>query len=121
MFIHLNTHSDFSMLKGALKIPKILELSIKYDMPAVALTDSGNLCGLMEFVQCAKKSGIQPIIGCEISVILHLNNIINISLLIKNDVGYRNLLDITQHYFCQPIPIECLNKVEFQVNKEEEK
>lgn len=67
-FVHLRVHSAYSLLKGALKIPKIMELCRNDKMPAVALTDHDNLFGSLEFSQAAMKEGVQPIIGLSASV-----------------------------------------------------
>ena len=67
-FVHLRVHSAYSLLKGALKIPKIIDLCKDYAMPAVALTDHDNLFGSLEFSQAAMKEGVQPIIGLSVSV-----------------------------------------------------
>jgi DNA polymerase-3 subunit alpha len=67
-FVHLRVHSAYSLLKGALKIPKIIDLCKEYQMPAVALTDCDNLFGALEFSEIAMKSGIQPIIGLTVRV-----------------------------------------------------
>ncbi len=64
-FVHLHTHSDYSMLDGACKISSLAELAQKFNMTAAALTDHGNLCGAIEFYTQMSSSGIKPIIGCE--------------------------------------------------------
>ena len=81
-FIHLRVHSAYSLTEGAIKIvedkPKdggkplrkdLIQLCIKNHMPAVALTDKGNLFGALEFALAAADEGIQPIIGCQVSVL----------------------------------------------------
>ena len=67
-FIHLRNHSAFSLSEGALRIPKLVELAEKYAMPALGLTDSGNLFGALEFSQTLARAGVQPIIGCSLRV-----------------------------------------------------
>ena len=67
-FIHLRVHSAYSLLEGALQIAKLLELSKANDMPAVGITDTGNLFGALEFSDKAQSKGIQPIIGCQMSI-----------------------------------------------------
>lgn len=67
-FVHLRVHSAYSLLKGALKTGKIIDLCREYKMPAVALTDHDNLFGSLEFSQVAMKEGIQPIIGLRASI-----------------------------------------------------
>ena len=59
-FIHLHNHSDYSILDGALTIDRIIERAIELGMPAIAVTDHGNMFGAIEFYQKAKKAGIAP-------------------------------------------------------------
>ena len=81
-FIHLRVHSAYSLAEGAIKIaedkPKdghqpvrkdLIQLCLQHHMPAVALTDKGNLFGALEFALAAAEAGIQPIIGCQIAVL----------------------------------------------------
>src|SRR3972149_3790027 len=65
-FVHLHVHSEYSLLDGASRIIKLIEKASQYDMPALALTDHGVMYGAIEFYTQAKKSGIKPIIGCEV-------------------------------------------------------
>src|SRR3989344_8815021 len=64
-FIHLHTHSHYSLLDGLSKIDEMVKLAKKYEMPALALTDHGNMYGAIEFYKTCKKHGIKPIIGVE--------------------------------------------------------
>ncbi len=67
-FVHLHCHSDFSLLDGAAKVEKLVDAAVSMGMPAVALTDHGNLFGAVQFYSTARKKGIKPIVGCEIYV-----------------------------------------------------
>src|ERR1700691_2435180 len=67
-FIHLRAHSAYSLSAGAIKIKDLVELCRRHAMPAVAMTDSGNLFGALEFAIAASESGVQPIIGCELGI-----------------------------------------------------
>ncbi|WP_406604265.1 DNA polymerase III subunit alpha [Bartonella gliris] len=67
-FIHLRVHSAYSLLEGALKIQQIIQHAISDDMPAVAITDTNNLFGALEFSQYCFSHGIQPIIGCQLTI-----------------------------------------------------
>jgi DNA polymerase-3 subunit alpha len=112
-FIHLRVHSAYSLAEGAIKIvedkPKdgyksvrkdLIKLTLKNDMPAVGLTDKGNLFGALEFAQAAAEAGIQPIIGCQIAVLrpeqatlktMNRDAFDQLVLLVQNEQGYRNL------------------------------
>ena len=104
-FIHLHNHSDFSLLDGASRVDQIVDLAAKYEMPAVALTDHGNMFGAIAFYQAAQKKGIKPILGCEIYVapgsrkdkspgggISDTNN--HLVLLAESNKGYKNLIKL---------------------------
>src|SRR5580704_3733474 len=67
-FIHLRVHSAYSLSAGAIKIKELVQLCRGEAMPAVAITDSGNLFGALEFAIACSEAGIQPIIGCEIAL-----------------------------------------------------
>ena len=67
-FVHLRIHSAYSLSEGAIKIKALVELAKRHGMPAVAITDSGNLFGALEFAQAAEAAGVQPIIGCQIAL-----------------------------------------------------
>ena len=67
-FVHLHVHSAYSLSEGAIKVDKLGALARAAGMPAVALTDTGNMFGALEFGQYAVKAGVQPIIGCQLSL-----------------------------------------------------
>ena len=67
-FVHLSVHSAYSLSEGAIKAEKLPALAREAGMPAVALTDSGNLFGALEFSQAAVAKGVQPIIGCQLAL-----------------------------------------------------
>jgi DNA polymerase-3 subunit alpha len=62
-FVHLHLHSQYSLLDGAIKIDPLFERAKSLNMPAVALTDHGNLFGAVEFYEAARHRGVKPIIG----------------------------------------------------------
>ena len=64
-FIHLHLHTEYSLLDGAVRIKDLMKKAERCKMPAVAMTDHGNIFGAIDFYQQAKKAGIKPIIGCE--------------------------------------------------------
>ncbi|MGH9721209.1 MAG: PHP domain-containing protein, partial [Bryobacteraceae bacterium] len=67
-FVHLHCHTDYSLLDGACEIGQLMEIVAAQKMPAVAMTDHGNLFGAVQFYNSAKAKGIQPVIGCEVYV-----------------------------------------------------
>ena len=67
-FIHLRVHSAYSLLEGALPLGKVVGHAVKDEAPAIAVADSNNLFGALEFAQKATKDGVQPIIGCQVDV-----------------------------------------------------
>ncbi|GHC75940.1 DNA polymerase III subunit alpha [Limoniibacter endophyticus] len=67
-FIHLRVHSAYSLLEGALPVGKIIKHASKDEAPAIAITDTNNMFGALEFSQKASKEGIQPIIGCQLDI-----------------------------------------------------
>jgi DNA polymerase-3 subunit alpha len=108
-FIHLHNHSEFSILDGALKIKDLVEAAYKNNMPAVALTDHGNIFGAVDFFKEAKARGIKPILGCEMYVAPKSRfnkkakpfetRHFHLVLLIKDEKGYQNLCQlITKSY-----------------------
>src|SRR5882672_3746445 len=67
-FMHLRVHSAFSLLEGALQLGKVVGHAVQDECPAIAVTDTNNLFGALEFAQKAVKEGIQRIIGCQIDL-----------------------------------------------------
>ena len=65
-FVHLHVHSEFSLLDGMIRMGDLAKRAASMGMPAVAVTDHGNLFGAVEFYQKCKKAGVKPIFGCEI-------------------------------------------------------
>lgn len=103
-FTHLHVHSHYSLLDGLSKIGPLLNTCQELKMPSIALTDHGSMYGLVEFYKEAKKRGIRPILGNEMYVapngmLQKRPNIDNKSyhlvLLVKNEEGYRNLVQMT--------------------------
>src|SRR5665213_4225317 len=67
-FVHLHVHSSYSLLEGALMIARLAELAKKDRQPALALTDTDNMFGALEFSEKLAASGIQPIVGCTLAI-----------------------------------------------------
>ncbi len=98
MFIHLRVHSVYSLLESSVKIEELIGLCLRNKMPAVAITDSGNLFGSLEFSEYAASRGIQLITGCNIIVRYSEQNL-PILLLTKNEQGYTNLVTLVSESF----------------------
>jgi DNA polymerase-3 subunit alpha len=103
-FVHLHLHTEYSLLDGAIRTKDLMQRAVEYGMPAVAMTDHGNLFGAVEFYQAAEKKGVKPIIGCEVYVApgsMHHKKAssgkeaaYHFTLLAENDEGYRNLVKL---------------------------
>jgi DNA polymerase III subunit alpha len=105
-FVHLHLHTDYSMLDGACDVDKLVHRAKELGMPAVAMTDHGNIFGAVHFVNAAHKAGIKPIVGCELYVCKKDDHRIertppegdtynHLLVLAQDDEGYRNLTKIT--------------------------
>ncbi|MGB8885389.1 MAG: DNA polymerase III subunit alpha [Candidatus Korobacteraceae bacterium] len=101
-FVHLHLHTDYSMLDGACNIERLVNRVKELEMPAVAMTDHGNIFGAVAFANAAKEAGVKPILGCELYICKKedhraspegdsYNHLI---VLAENDQGYRNLVKI---------------------------
>ncbi|EJL6294596.1 DNA polymerase III, alpha subunit [Vibrio cholerae] len=92
-FIHLRIHSDFSMVDGLSKVPPLVKKVAAMGMPAMALTDFTNLCGLVKFYSTAHNCGVKPIIGADFTLQSEEfgDEMTKLTLLAKNNVGYKNL------------------------------
>ena len=104
-FIHLRLHSSYSLLQGAIRPEELPKLCQKNFMPAVGVTDTGNLFGALEISELLVANGIQPLIGCEFKILQNNINDQNsnyysdIILLAQNDDGYKNLLKLSSEFF----------------------
>ncbi|HIF9101336.1 TPA: DNA polymerase III subunit alpha [Photobacterium damselae] len=92
-FIHLRVHSDFSMIDGLAKVKPIIKKASELQMPALAITDFTNLCGLVKFYYAAHDAGIKPIIGADFKVQSEElgDEIFDLTILAANNEGYKNL------------------------------
>ncbi|MGB9720805.1 MAG: DNA polymerase III subunit alpha [bacterium] len=105
-FIHLHNHTEYSLLDGAMGIEELVKLAHKYEMDTLAITDHGNLYGVIEFYKTAKARGIKPIIGMETYVAVGSRkdqsrdskipeSSFHLTLLCENETGYRNLIKLS--------------------------
>jgi DNA polymerase III subunit alpha len=102
-FVHLHLHTEYSLLDGAIRMKELMKKAAEFKMPAVAITDHGNLFGAIEFYQEATRAGVKPIIGCE-AYIAHGSHkdrpssrraaAYHFTLLAQNEAGYRNLVKL---------------------------
>src|SRR3989475_12533811 len=67
-FVHLHLHTEYSLLDGAIRMKELMKKAAEFEMPSVAITDHGNLFGVIEFYQQPQRTGVRPIIGCEACV-----------------------------------------------------
>ncbi len=103
-FVHLHVHTYYSLLDGAAPIWKLAERAKELRMPALAVTDHGNLFGAIEFYETMQRAGIKPCIGCEVYILTqgsrHIKDInqkgalAHLTLLAKNREGYENLCQL---------------------------
>ncbi len=95
-FIHLRVHSDYSMCDGLNKVKPIIACAAELNMPALALTDQTNLCGLVKYYHAAHGAGIKPIIGCDFWVRSDElgDELSRLVVLSSNNVGYKNLTEL---------------------------
>src|ERR1700677_2908788 len=98
-FVHLHLHSDYSLLDGACDVVKLVERVQELGMPAVAMTDHGNIFGAVDSVNAANKAGVKPIVGCELYICKNYHHVISptppdgdfynhLLVLVENEEGY---------------------------------
>ena len=113
-FVHLRVHSAYSLLEGALPIKKIIGKAIADQQPAIAITDTNNLFAALEFSQKAVGDGIQPLIGCQLSIDMedegegerrghqaHLAKLPSLVLLAASEAGYVRLVDLVSRAYLE--------------------
>src|SRR5437764_7840613 len=102
-FVHLHLHTEYSLLDGAIRMKELMKKAAEFKMPAVAMTDHGNLYGAIEFYQEAERAGIKPIIGCEAYIAPHSHkdrpnsmreSAYHFTLLARDEIGYHNLIKL---------------------------
>jgi DNA polymerase-3 subunit alpha len=122
-FVHLHTHSEYSMLDGAARVTELVERACELDMPALAITDHGYMYGAVDFYRKASGAGIKPILGCEVYFTPNSRRkrdgkpeLYHLLLLAKNAEGYRNLRALvsdaaTEGFYYKPqVDLELLEK-----------
>ncbi|MHB8481859.1 MAG: DNA polymerase III subunit alpha [Nitrospiria bacterium] len=125
-FVHLHVHTMYSLLEASIQIDSLIKQAVEYQMPAIAITDYGNLFGAVEFYLTTQKNGIKPIIGCELFVApksRFIKDSANLTtpyhhlvLLSENQTGYQNLLKLVSlahiegFYYKPRIDLELLSQ-----------
>ena len=108
-FVHLHLHTDYSLLDGACEIDRLMDRAAGLKMPAVAITDHGNLFGAVKFYGAAQRRNLKPILGCEVYVattsrfdrLPDADRPYHLVLLCENERGYRNLLKLASSAFLE--------------------
>ena len=105
-FVHLHVHTDYSLLDGCCRIDRLVDRAVELGMPAIALTDHGNLYGAIDFYNQAKAKGLKPLIGCELYLVENSRlekhgrsdeegkSMFHLGLLARSLKGYQNLLKL---------------------------
>lgn len=122
-FVHLHTHTEYSLLDGAARVKDVIARAVEYEMPALAITDHGNMYGAVDFYRQATKAGIKPIVGCEVYFTPNSRlkrggkpELYHLLLLAKNNEGYRNLRALVSHaavegfYYKPQVDMELLER-----------
>ena len=98
-FIHLRTHSEYSLLEGALRLKKLPDMCVEAGMPAMALTDTNNMFAALEFSVAMSGAGVQPILGCQVDLEYappqtgeRARAPAPVVLLAQSEAGYENLM-----------------------------
>ena len=109
-FVHLHNHTEYSLLDGSSRVKKLVQRAKELGMPAVAITDHGSMCGVIEFYKEARKQGIKPVIGCEVYVAprsrlekttVEGDAYFHLLLLAENQQGYRNLIELVSRAYTE--------------------
>jgi DNA polymerase III subunit alpha len=102
-FVHLHLHTKYSLLDGMCKFDELIDASLKNNMFALAITDHGNMYGVVEFCSALAKAGLKPIVGLETYVVEDIRKNTreksHLVLLVKNETGYKNLIKISSFAF----------------------
>jgi DNA-directed DNA polymerase III PolC len=111
-FVHLHVHSEYSLLDGAAQLDKLVAKAKELKFPAIALTDHGNLFGAVDFYLAAQKSGVKPIVGCELYVAPGsrkergssdggYEGANHLTVLVRNHAGYKNLIKLVSKAYLE--------------------
>lgn len=109
MFTHLHVHTEYSLLDGMCRVPRLIEKARELGLESLAITDHGSVYGIIQFYLKAKEAGIKPILGCELYVAPGERssrtptekNAYHLVVLARNEVGYHNLLQLSSKGFLE--------------------
>ena len=108
-FIHLHVHTEYSLLDGACKVDDLVDHCVKNHIPAIAITDHGNMYATLYFAELCRKNKIQAIIGCEMYMTQDMyakdgkGDFDHLILLAKNKKGYKNPCKTRFHGICRRV------------------
>ena len=123
-FVHLHVHSEFSMLDGAIRIPRLVEQVHRMEMPAVALTDHGNMFGAVQLVRACEAHDVKPILGCEVNFTAgdrtdpQNREHSHLLLLASSQEGYRNLVRLVSAGWVDGMSADGFPRIDFEVLRE---
>ena len=111
-FVHLHNHTEYSLLDGAMQIDRLTDIAAKFNMPALAITDHGNMFGAIKFYKSAQRRGIKPIIGIETYIAPKSRfdqsrdmripeSSFHLTLLCENEAGFRNLIKLSSFAYLE--------------------
>ena len=108
-FVHLHVHTQYSLLDGPCRVKELIQKALEYNMPALGITDHGNMSGAIDFYQTAVSAGIKPLIGTEAYVAPGSRHekgprqgaAAHLVLLVKNEIGYKHLLKLISAGFLE--------------------
>ncbi len=122
-FVHLHTHTEYSLLDGAARVKALVQQAREFEMPSLAITDHGYMYGAVDFYRSATAAGIKPVIGCEVYFVPHSRlkrdgkpELYHLLLLAKDNEGYRNLMALVSEaavagfYYKPQVDLETLQK-----------
>lgn len=104
-FTHLHVHSEFSLLDGAISHGALIDYAKKYNIPAIGISDHGNIFGSVKFFQACKKAGIKPILGMEayftedVAIKEQHNKYHHLLIIVQNPIGYKNLCKLISYSY----------------------
>ena len=119
-FVHLHLHTQYSLLDGAVRIKELIKKAKAFGMPAVAMTDHGNMFGAIEFYNAAHKEGIKPIVGCEVylapgsmrdkKAASAKEASSHFTLLAKDAAGYHNLVKLVSAAYLEGLLLQAARR-----------